>query len=210
MNSLSFFKHSEARDLFAKIDYALKDGVHIQNRAHQVHLFRFIEENEEGLKDFYEEFYGVYLEYGGEASNKYYYLDFGSNSRGNIPVEHRYFFLNEYVIVAFMVYKIIFIDGYIDLSSVSKLQKVIRQDYEDLKPSLYRTLAKAKREKTTKINDESIDKVVSDALKEFSKIGWITLDDDTFDPLPAFDRITKIYSDYINNIEDWLKGDKVL
>ena len=210
MNSLAFFKHPEARDLFAKIDYTLKDGVHIQNSIHQANLFRFIEENEESLKDFYEEFYGVYLEHGGETINKYYYLEFGYNTRGNIPLEHRYFFPNEYVIVAFMAYKIIFIDGYVDLSSVSKLQKIIRHDYEDLKPGLYRALAKVKREKTTKINDENVDKVVLDAFKEFAKIGWITLDEDLFDTLPAFERITKIYSDYINNLEDWLKGDKVI
>lgn len=209
MNSLAFFKHSGARDLFAKIDYALKDGVHIQNSIHQASMFRFIEENEESIRDFYEEFYGVYLEYGGETINKYYYLEFGHNSRGNIPLDHRYFLANECVIVAFMIYKIIYIDGYIDLSSVSKLQKIIRQDYEDLKPSLYRALAKAKKDKTTKINDENIDKVVLDALKEFSKIGWIVLDEDTFDPLPAFERITKMYSEYINHLDEWLKGDEV-
>ncbi|MEM6642143.1 MAG: hypothetical protein AAF616_04110 [Bacteroidota bacterium] len=210
MNSLAFFKHSEARELFAKVDYALKDGVHIQNSSQQARLFRFIEENEESLKDFYEEFYGVYLEHSGESINKYFFIEFGNNTRGNIPQEHRYFLLNEYVIVAFMVYKIIYIDGYIDLSSISKLQKIIRQDYEDLKPGLFRTLAKAKREKTTKINDENIDKIVLDALKEFAKIGWITIDEDVFDPLPAFDRIAKIYSEYINNVEDWLKGNNDL
>ncbi|MGD1843060.1 MAG: hypothetical protein ACFB0B_19520 [Thermonemataceae bacterium] len=209
MNSIAFFKHPDARILFAKIDYALKDGVHIQNRPHQAHLFRFIEKNEESLKAFYEEFYGVYLTREGETVEKYYYIAFDHNSRGNIPLEHRYFFPNEYVIVAFMVYKIIYIDGYVDLSSVSKLQKIIRHDYEDLKPDLYRTLAKAKKDKTTKVHDENIDKIVSDALKEFAKIGWIILDNDTFDPLPAFTRITKMYSEYINNLEDWLGKDEI-
>ncbi len=206
MKSLDFFKHTDAPELFAKLDYALKDGVHIQKTPSQAVFFEFIVENEDSLNDYYQQFYGVFLEHGGESINKYYYLDFGAKSRGNVPEQHRYFLPNEFVIAGFLIYKIIYIDNYVDLSSVVKLQKIIRQEYTDLKPGLYRTLAKAKRvTHPTKLNDKTLDKIIHDALKEFSKIGWVLLENDFFDMLPAFQRILKIYGDYINDLENWLK-----
>ncbi len=206
MKQFDFLSDPDAPQLFAKLDYALKEGVHIQNVIAQADWFRFIEKYyEDNLKDYYKEFYQVFLEHGGEASERYYYLAFGKGSRGNIDAEHRYFIPNEYIIVGFMLYKIVFIDGYLELNSVKQLQRLIRLEYENLKPGLYRTLAKAKKINPTKMNDDSLDKVVADALKEFHKIGWIILDDDHFDTWPAFQRIHKIYGDYINGLEEWLK-----
>lgn len=205
MKQFDFFSDPDAPELFAQLDYALKEGVFIQDKAHQSSWFHFLEKHEDPLKDYYQEFYQVFLDHGGESSEKYYFLNFGSGSRGNIDAEHRYFMPNEYVIVAFMLYKIVFIDGYLELHSVRQLQRLIRLEYEDLKPGLYRTLAKAKRTNPTRMNDDALDKIISDALREFSKIGWITLDDDTFDTWPAFQRIHKIYADYINGLEEWLK-----
>lgn len=206
MKQFNFFSDPQASQLFAKLDYALKEGMHIQNVTAQSDWFRFIEQYKDSLKDYYQEFYEIFLKHGGESSEKYYYMDFSVQSRGNIDSEHRYFMPNEYIIVGFMLYKIVFIDSYLELHSVKQLQRLIRLEYEDLKPGLYRTLAKAKRINPTRMNDDNLDKVVSDALKEFNKIGWIKLDNDYFDTWPAFQRIHKIYGDYINGLEEWLKS----
>jgi hypothetical protein len=121
-----FLQHPDAEEQFAKVDYALKNGMHIQNYRRQTGLFNFISENENSLKQYYKDFFNVVLEFGGESVEKYYYLDFMAQSRGNIPEDNRHFLPNEYVIIGFLLYKIIFIDGYIELNTVARLQKMIR------------------------------------------------------------------------------------
>lgn len=204
-NSDSFLNHPDAKELFGKLDYLLKDGVHIQNRAEQAAFFRFIQQTEPSLKEYYLNFFGVVLDTSGQDSEKYFFLDFLPQSRGSISANHRYFMPNEYVIVGFLIYKLIFIDKNLELNSVAQLKKMLRQEYEELKPGIYRVLAKVRKEKINQMDNERVNKIIDDALSEFNKISWITLDDDYFDTLPAFHRINKVYSDYINNVEELLK-----
>lgn len=207
INATSFLADSAAKELFATIDYALKNGVHIQRWQQQEAMFRFLERHFRSMKLYYREFFGVPLEEAGETVNKYYYVDFLPGSRGNIPVENRHFLANEYVIVGFMLYKIVFIDGYIELDSLPALQRMIRQDYEDIKPGIYRALAKARKVNTTEMDDQKVNDVVEKAMREFSKIGWIVLEGQSFDILSSFQRLPKIYGDYINHPENWLKDE---
>lgn len=207
INATSFLADSEANELFARIDYALKNGVHIQRWPQQEAMFRFLEKHFQSMKLYYREFFGISLEEAGETVDKYFYLDFLSGSRGAIPVENRYFLANEYVIVGFMLYKIVYIDGNVDLNSLTALQRMIRQDYEDIKPNIYRALAKAKKVNTTEMDDQKVNDVIEKALREFSKMGWIALEDQDFDILPSFQRLPRIYGDYINHPENWLKDE---
>jgi chromosome condensin MukBEF MukE localization factor len=201
----SFLKDNDATAYFAKVDYALKNGRHIQQWKEQTWWYRFIDNNVESLKQYYRTYFGVNLEYGGEATEKYYYLDFLPDSRGNIPLENRYFLQNEFVIIGFMLHKIIYIDNYIELSSVKAFQRMIRQDYEEFRQGLFRVLAKAKGINITQMNHDKVDHMVIGALKAFEKIGWVELFDDSFEVLPSFQRLTMLYGDYINNIDEWLK-----
>lgn len=201
----SFMDHPDSKDLFGKLDYLLKDGVHIQNRDTQAVFFRFIQDNEESLKDYYLKFFGVILDSSGQESEKYFFLDFFPQSRGSISNDHRYFMPNEYVIVGFLIYKLIFIDGNLELNSVNQLKRMLRQEYEELKPGIYRVLAKVRKEKINQMDEEKVNKIIDNALSEFNKISWITLQEDHFDTLPAFHRIHKVYSDYINNVEELFK-----
>lgn len=201
----SFLMDSEAENYFAKIDYALKNGKHIQQWKEQTWWFRFIANNEDSLKQYYRNYFGVRLEYGGEADQKYYYLDFMPDSRGNIPLDNRHFLQNEFVIVGFMLYKTIYIDNYIELASIKAFQRMLRQDYEELKEGLFRVLAKAKNINVTQMNEHKMDSVVLSAMKAFEKLGWVELQEDTFEVLPSFQRLPRLYADYISNINDWLK-----
>lgn len=198
-----FLVHHEATSLFGKLDYQLKDGVHLQNRPHQHTLYEFVEDNLDSLASYYEDFFGVRLSSGGEGPDRYYYLDFIEGSRGRINSDHRHFLANEYVVVGFLLYKVHFIDLQIDIDSVTRLQKTIREDYEELKPLVYEKIAHVTRKRPGEIDDEKLNNTISAALKEFAKIGWIELQDDYFDILPAFQRLTKVYGNPINEIESW-------
>lgn len=209
VNARSFLKDPDAVTFFARIDYTLKNGGHIQYTAQQEQMWRFLNKHFESVKLYYYDFFSVSLEYGGEASDKYYYLEFLPGTRGGIPLDNRYFLPNEYVIIGFLVYKIIFIDGHIELDSVAALQRMIRQDNEELKPGIYRALAKAKGVNTTHMDDDKVDGIVERALREFSHIGWMEFDGQRFNPLPSFHRLPGIYADYINNPNLWLKDESI-
>ncbi|CAA0212768.1 condensin complex protein MksE [Tenacibaculum maritimum] len=201
-----FLKSENTRELFSKVDYKLKDGVHIQQYGNQIDLYNYIVENEESLKLYYNELFKVSLSSGGEYPDKYFYLDFDDpNSRGNISNNHRHYLKNEYIIIGFIIYEIIGIQKEIDLFSVSELKRKIRIDYEDIKPGLYRLIAKSKNTNPGKLNDTTIDSTVKSALTEFKKIGWIRVKDDEFELLPAFDRLIDFYENEIQNIEDIYK-----
>lgn len=200
--------HEDAPRMFCKVDYALKNGMHIQDHKNHTELFGFINEHFQSMKIYYEEYFGIVLDHGGETIEKYFFIDFMAQSRGGIPEDNRYFLPNEFVIVGFLLYKIIFIDGYIELNKTKAFQRMVHLDYEELKPGIYRTLAKAKRDKNTLMDDERVDKIIADAMDEFRKIGWIVFEGDVFDVMPSFQRLPKIYSDYINNMELWLKEEK--
>jgi hypothetical protein len=141
---------------------------------------------------------------GGEDNASYYYLDFINNDRGNISEKHRYMLKSEYVIIGFLIYKIMFIDREFDLDSAQKLKEKIRLEYEDYKQGIYALIAKSKNITPGNYNDDIIDKTIQSALEEFKKIGWITLEKDEFHTLPAFDRLLKVYEEYIINIDETL------
>jgi hypothetical protein len=203
--ALAFFNDADAEELFAKLDYQLKDGMHIQERDHQFELYYFLNRNEKSLVAYYEQFFGIHLSSGGVGRDRYYYLEFNQTDRGGIDGEHRYFLKAEYVIIGFLIYKIIYIDRNFEMDSVKKLQLSIQTDYEELKDDLYRLLARLRRTGSTELGDTRVADMILDALKEFKKLGWVVLDEDFFDVMPSFHRLNKIYSDHISNFEEFIK-----
>lgn len=203
--TVSDFLYAEnSKEIFAEIDYLLKDGMHFQKQGNQIRHFNFIDKNIDSLRLYYQDFFDVELSEGGEKPNNYFYLDFYGNSRGNISSRHREILKSEYVIIGFIIYKIIYIDKEIDLDSVQKLKEKIRIEYEDYKPGIYRLIAKSRNTTPGNLNDNTIDTTIQSALEEFRKIGWIELSKDEFSLLPAFDRLIKVYEEYILNIDETL------
>lgn len=204
IKDFDFLLKPEASDIFGKLDYLLKDGVHIQNREGEYDFFEFIRQNEIGLAHYYYTFFGVRLEKSGENADAFYYLNFTGINRGNISEDHRYFLKSEFVVIGILLYKIVFIDKNIELNSVKRLQETIKRDYEELKPGIYRLLAKARKSVVSQRSDGKIDDLVVDALQEFKRLGWVELDGDYFDTLPAFQRLVNIYGDQVSNIDHWI------
>lgn len=201
---IDFLYAENTKEVFAEIDYLLKDGMHFQKQGNQIRHFNFIDKNIDSLKLYYRDFFDVELSEGGETPNNYFFLDFYGNSRGNISPRHREILKSEFVIIGFIIYKIIYIDKEIDLDSVQKLKEKIRIEYEDYKPGIYRLIAKSRNITPGNLNDNAIDTTIQSALEEFRKIGWIELSKDEFGLLPAFDRLIKVYEEYILNIDETL------
>lgn len=199
----AFLTTPEAKHLFGKLDYALKDGLHVQEKQN-ANFYFFVTDNHVGLSAYYRDLFDVELQGSVNGQDRYFYLDFiEANSRGSIVADHRYFLASEYIIVALLLYKVIFNDLQIELDSVKRFQKMLREEYEDLKPLIYEKLAQVTRKKPSEIDDEKLNSIISAAMRELSRIGWILLENDYFETLPAFGRLTLVYGNPINLIGRW-------
>ena len=136
---------------------------------------------------------------------KFFYLNFYPEARIGIPPDHRKTMPNEFIIVGFLLYTLYFTDYNIELNSLEQFKRLVRVEYPDFKAGLNLTLAKTKQMKATQRNDEKIDQCIQSAFAEFNRIGWIELEGDRFEILPAFQRLALIYSDQINDIDNLLK-----
>lgn len=208
INQYDFLDCTQGVELFAKLDFALKDGVHIQEYGKQKELFRYVHQYFSTLSSFYETYWKFNIEKGGADTNVYYYPKFSPDIKNDIPTNHKHAMSKENIIVGLLLYKVYFIDCNIELNSLTKFQKILRLDYPDLKPGIIKTLAKAKKEKATQFNDDKIDNCIKNAFDEFNKVKWIELEEDgTFEILPAFQRVTLEFAPFINNIDEIFKED---
>ena len=55
-NRFDFLEAPEGKELFARIDFALKDGMHIQNRTKQSEWYYYLCQYEDTLKQYYQDF----------------------------------------------------------------------------------------------------------------------------------------------------------
>ncbi|MDR0681668.1 MAG: hypothetical protein LBG15_07475 [Dysgonamonadaceae bacterium] len=201
-NSYDFLDCEQGKNLFAILDFALKDGVHIQEYGKQKDLFLYLRRYYHTLKTYYINFWGLELEEGGSGAGLYYYLKFCPDAKNGIPANHKYMMSNENILIGLLLYKVYYIDHSIELDSLKKFQKMIRTDYPDLKAGIVKALAKAKGEKATLMNDAKIDTCIKNAFEEFNKIKWISIEENgIFEILPAFDRLTREFAHYINDID---------
>jgi hypothetical protein len=197
----TFLDSYHSQQVFSKLDYALKDGVHIQRQGSEPDLYAYLEKYWDRLQPYYRNLFGVRLEKRGEDDQKYYYLDYHSAEQSGIPENHRRQFKNEYVIMGLIIYKIIYFDGNLELNSVSELKKKITLDYEEYEDGLLRLIAKSSEKGKLQADDVEIDNVVDSALNQFVRLGWMERSGDHFEPLASFQRLLYVYEDVIRNID---------
>jgi len=203
---LDFFKDEDSVAYFGQLDYLLKDGVHIQEYGNQISYYRFLKKHKDSLNLYYERFYGISLKEENEQSDSYFFLDFNTSSRGNISQAFRENLKNEYIIIGLIMYKILFLEGNVELISIQKLKETIRNDYQEFKPGLRKLIAQSTVEKDNFDDDEAIDNVIDRALKQFRKLAWLDYKGDIFEPRTSFHRIISIYEDVILRIDEIIES----
>lgn len=198
----SFLRSQHSQQVFSRLDYALKDGLHIQRKGSDPELYAYLQKYADKLKPYYRDLFGVGLEKRGEDDQQYYYLDYHSAEQSGIPESHKRQIKNEYIIIGIILYKIIYFDGNMELNSVSELKKKITLDNEEYEDGLLRLIAKSSEKTKLQADDIEIDSVVDSALNQFVRLGWIERNDDHFEPLASFQRLLYVYEDVIRNIDE--------
>ncbi|MDO1501678.1 hypothetical protein Q2T40_16200 [Winogradskyella maritima] len=202
LDFLKFLAAPDARTYFGEVDYYLKDGIHIQEYGDQILYYRFLKKHRTDLEEFYTYYYGIQLKEENTEGDSYFFLDFNKSSRIKIPWTYRDILKNEYAIIGIITYKIIYHEGNVELNSISQLQEMIRNDYEEYKEGLIKLLAQSGSDIKLSDDDERIDSVVHNALRSFKRLGWMDIDNDYFEPRVSFNRINSVYEKQIKDIDN--------
>ena len=208
---LDFFTDKKADQFFAKIDYMLRSGVHIQ-RDYPLpgELFRFIGRNYDSLKLYYDEIYKVVLDKSGSEFDTYYFIDFEEGSRGNILGDHREYLKTEHIIIGMLFFKLFKLDGNIELDRVSDFTNLLFSEYEEEREALQKLIADAMNDKSSDLNEDKIGGVIKKAFEKFNELGWIAWDDeqdkDRFRYMPSFERLRLLYQPQILGVDGLLKN----
>lgn len=210
-----FLEDPNAKELFAAVDYALKNGVYIQYQSKPKGIFNFVRYNFPSLKQYYIDFFDLYLSTEGQEKEQYYFIDFrkdenGRISRGEIPEVNRRRLKDAHLIIGFIIVRICIIDPTSDYQqTVDNFVKRIFDDYEEYKVNLLRLFAKNNDDVLIDADEKTIKQIVVSALSEFNDIGWVSFDKESliFEVLPSFKRLLSIYEEVIMHIDEIIKKD---
>lgn len=206
-----FLNDKKVEQVFARTDYLLRNGVHIQ-RDYPLpgELFRFIERNFDSLSLYYHELFQVKLAKAGNEFESYFFIDFEEGNRGQIPVDHREYLKTEYIIIGMLFFKLFKLDGNVELDRVSDFTALLLSEYEEEKVALTKLIADAISDKGTDLTDDRLGDVIVKAFGKFNELGWIAWEDesekDRFRYLPSFERLRLLYQPQILGVDELIKS----
>ncbi|WP_149304203.1 condensin complex protein MksE [Pareuzebyella sediminis] len=205
----AFLSNRKSKSVFAKLDYTLRSGIHIQREYPlNVNLYRFLNEsdNYESLKDYYKDFFNLNLIKEGTDFNNYYYLNFNEDGRGNVPSDNRDYLKSEYIIIGMLFLKMSKLDGNIELDSVTEFTTLLHEEYEEQKNALRKLINDNSSDKGTDLSDQRFEAVISKSFEKFGDLGWLMWENedekDKFKVMPSFERLRIIYLPQIETIDD--------
>lgn len=210
LNRYLFLADNKAHEVFAGLDYHLRNGVHIQ-RDYPLpgELFRFIDKYFESLEAYYNDFFRIILTKGGNEFETFYFIDFEEGNRGRIPTDNREYLKTEHVIIGMLFLKMYKFDGNIDLERVSSFAALLFNEYEEEKEALRKLIADASGDKSSDFSDYKIEEVITRAFAKFNDLGWIKWDSDKlkdrFTYMPSFERLRSLYEAQITGIGTIIK-----
>ena len=208
----SFLYNRKAKAIFAKLDYMLRNGIHIQREyPKNVNLYRFLNDsdNYESLKNYYKDFFNLNLTKEGSDFNNYYYLNLNEDGKSNVPSDNRDYLRSEYIIVGMLFLKMYKLDGSIELDSVSEFTTLLYEEYEEQKNALRKLINDNSSDKSTDLGDQRFETVINKSFEKFGDLGWLMWDREDeknkFKIMPSFERLRIIYQPQIETIDDLIK-----
>ncbi len=208
-----FLTAIDAKDVFAQIDYALRQGKHIQHKHDkQTTLFNFIYEHEKTLTNYYTDFFHVNLSSNdADKFNKYYYLSFNPNDRGMVRKGRYEYMEKKHIIIGLVFWELYELDmNYPD--SLSKFYEILF-NHDIYKDSFIRLFAGIDSETEDLYEDkETVKREIVKAFDSFEDLGWVYFKKadnepkDKFTIMPSFRRLVEEqYKNEIENYEDLSK-----
>lgn len=208
----SFLYEKKSKAVFAKLDYMLRSGTHIQREyPYDANIFRFLNENEnfESLKNYYTDFFNLNLVKEGNEFNQYFFLDVNEDSKSKVPSDFKDYLKSEYIIIGMLFIKMYKLDGNVELESVSEFISLLFEEYEEEKGSLRKLINDNSSDKGSDFNDLKFEEVIKRSFYKFGDLGWLKWEDENeknkFKMMPSFERLRKAYQPQIDTIDDLIK-----
>ncbi len=210
IDQYAFLYEKKATSVLAKLDYALRGGIHIQREyPTDANLFRFLNENFESLKNYYKDFFNLKLVKEGNEFNQYFYLDLNEDGKSNIPSDYRDYLKNEHIILGMLFLKMYKLDGNIELDSISEFTSLLYEEYEEEKNALRKLINDSSSDKGSDLNDQKFTEVIKKSFVKFGELGWLVWENDDkknkFKIMPSFERLRNAYQPQIETIDNLLK-----
>ncbi|MCU4577975.1 hypothetical protein KTJ34_11090 [Acinetobacter courvalinii] len=207
-----FLYHKKSKDIFAKLDYALRNGVHIQREYPQdINLFRFLNESEnfDSLREYYKDFFNLKLQKEGNEFNQYYYLGLNEDGKSNVASDYRVYLRSDFIIIGMLFLKMYKLDGNIELDSISNFTSLLYEEYEEEKNTLRKLINDNSSDKGSDTTDQRFEDIIKKSFVKFGELGWLMWDDESeknkFKILPSFERLRIAYQPQIETIDDLIK-----
>ena len=208
----SFLYGKKAMNIFAKLDYMLRSGIHIQREYPiDVNLFRFLNENDnfESLKEYYKDFFNLNLRKEGNEFNQYYYLELNEDGKSNVSSDYRDYLKSEFIIIGMLFLKMYKLDGNIELDSISDFINLLYEEYEEEKNALRKLINDNSSDKGTDTTNQRFEDIVKKSFVKFGELGWLMWDDESeknkFKILPSIERLRVAYQPQIETIDNLIK-----
>lgn len=199
--AFDFLDTEAAQKYFADTDYALKSGRHIQCYGNDVKMWEFINDYFEPLKNYYEWLYSVILKDDFNDTEKYYYIDFFEDGKGKLGKDRTKYLDDRHVIFGILLLNM-YKEKYFEKKEF-KWEELERVFDESEQKDYWTMLFFGKKEATPNEIEKRKDEVRKTLtfFNDIAWIEWIDRNEVSFEVLPSIDRIAKLYSSEIDNIE---------
>ncbi|MBN8703856.1 MAG: hypothetical protein J0M08_12385 [Bacteroidetes bacterium] len=202
-SAFAFLDTETASKYFAEVDFALKQGRHLQHYGNDAKLWDYVSDHYEQLAHYYQHLFGVYLRKDSNERDVYFYLDFPEDGHGRFVQDRNKDVDDRMVIIGILLlnmYKERFFEG--KEVKWNTIEQIIEEgeQKEFWQKLLY---GEAKRNYTPNEKEE-MRRRMERTLSEFNRLGWITWINQEalhFEILPAIDRLSRLYANEISNVE---------
>lgn len=206
INLYPFLMDRKAKKCFGKLDYFLRNGVHVQREYPSEELFRFLDTHyENGIKQYYKDMYDLPLCQSGSEFNRFYCIDLNVGERSKVSSDNKVYLKTEHILIGLLFIKLYKIEGNIDIDNVQDFIHLLYQEYEEEKIALIRLVTDQVSDKSSDRNEDKVEAIIQVAFRKFGELGWLlwdeSVDNKKFKVLPSFERLREIYLPQIENID---------
>lgn len=208
-----FLTYPDTKEYFGELDYALRNGTHIQQQSRPKGVFSYLKKAYPGLVDYYKDLFDLTLSTAGQGEEQFYFIEFekdpnGQYFRGAIPLNNRCYLKDAYLVVGLLLAHFYGLELTTEYKySVEGFVRLINEEYEEYQPQLLRLFARNDNEFVTDADQNAVLNVVRKAIEEFDQLGWVELNRDTqeFEILPSCKRLLLLYQDWIDRVDELIK-----
>ena len=201
--AFEFLTREAATKFFAETDFTLKQGRHIQQYGADGKLFDYLYDNYTEMARYYEHLFGVFLRKESNDREEYFFLDFPEDGHGRF-VKDRYKEMD----AKHVIFGILLLNVYKEKMFEKKeikwenLEQIF--DESESRELWQKLLFGEVKRNYTPNEKEEVKRKVEHTLNLFDRLGWIQWVDPAnlhFEIMPSIDRIAKLYTNEITNVE---------